>query len=241
MIFGAILAGGVGSRMGIESMPKQFLLLGEKPIFIHTLEKFLLCPQFDAVYLGVHKDWVEFAEDAISSYIDMHDIPVRVVAGGKDRNSTIMNIVDAISADHACADDSIVVTHDSVRPFVKLSTLEENIKAALEFGACDTVVPATDTIVVSDDGRKIDSIPLRSTMYQGQTPQSFRISVLKKAYGRLEVEDLDSLTDACGMLVMQGHPVQMVLGDSSNIKLTTIADYRIAQAMVGSGAVPDDK
>ena len=68
MIFGAILAGGVGSRMNIESMPKQYLPLNEKPVFIHTLEKFLLCSEFDAVFIGTHGDWVEYTKDAVAQY-----------------------------------------------------------------------------------------------------------------------------------------------------------------------------
>lgn len=119
MLFGAILAGGVGSRMNIDSMPKQFLPLGSKPIFMHTLEKFLLCDQFDAVYLGVHGDWVDFVEDALST-AGLADAPVRVVKGGADRNGTIMSIIEGIEREFGESDEHVIVTHDSVRPFVKL-------------------------------------------------------------------------------------------------------------------------
>ena len=91
MLFGAILAGGVGSRMNIDSMPKQFLPLGSKPIFMHTLEKFLLCDQFDAVYLGVHGDWVDFVEDALSTagLADAHDGAIAVGAALHYTNGSI--------------------------------------------------------------------------------------------------------------------------------------------------------
>ena len=234
MIFGAILAGGVGSRMNIESMPKQYLPLGDKPIFLHTLEKFLMCEEFDAVYIGTHADWVDFTKDTIESS-PLANAPVHVVVGGESRNGTIMNIIKAIEADFGASNDNIIVTHDSVRPFVKLSTIKENIAAAREFGACDTVIPATDTIVVSEGGETIDSIPLRSTMYQGQTPQSFRISVLKELYEGLGEDERATLTDACKILVLKGQPVHLVEGDVTNIKLTTIMDYRVAQAMVETG------
>ena len=87
MIFGAILAGGVGSRMNIESMPKQYLPLNEKPVFIHTLEKFLLCSEFDAVFIGTHGDWVEYTKDAVAQY-GFGETPVHVVQGGADRNGS---------------------------------------------------------------------------------------------------------------------------------------------------------
>lgn len=234
MIFGAILAGGVGSRMNIESMPKQYLPLGSKPVFLHTLEKFLMCDEFDAVYIGTHADWVDFTRDSVTSCA-FAKTPVKVVTGGQDRNGTIMNIIDAIEEDFGASDDHIIVTHDSVRPFVKLVTIKANIAAAREFGACDTVIPATDTIVVSEGGETIDSIPLRSAMYQGQTPQSFRISVLKKLYAGLDEGERATLTDACKILVLKGQSVHLVEGDVTNIKLTTLMDYKTAQAMVEMG------
>ena len=234
MIYGALLAGGIGSRMNIESMPKQFLPLGSKPVFLHTLEKFCLCSRFDCLYVGVHKDWLGFVEDQIEA-AELGGMPVRAVCGGANRNETIMNIIEAIESEFGVDDESFVVTHDSVRPFVKLSTIEKNIDAVREHGACDTVIPATDTIVESDDGASIASIPDRSRMYQGQTPQSFRIRVLKDLYAGLSQQEKDSLTDACKVLVMKGEPVAMVEGDVTNIKLTTIMDYKVAQAMVESG------
>ena len=83
MIFGAILAGGVGSRMNIESMPKQYLPLNEKPVFIHTLEKFLLCSEFDAVFIGTHGDWVEYTKDAVAQYGNPYfDVDRRVARSG---------------------------------------------------------------------------------------------------------------------------------------------------------------
>lgn len=236
MIFGAILAGGVGSRMDIESMPKQFLPLGERPILIHTLEKFCLCGRFDALYVGVHKDWITHTEDLLTKF-GLGRFPIEVICGGNDRNGTIMNILDGIEARHGSDETHVVVTHDSVRPFVKLSIIEENIDAALRFGACDTVIPATDTIVQSEDGGFLSGVPSREHMYQGQTPQSFNVSLLKELYAELTDEEKSALTDACKVLVMRDKPVKMVTGDVTNIKLTTIMDYKIAQAMIESKIV----
>lgn len=234
MIFGALLAGGVGSRMNIESMPKQFLPLGSKPIFVHTLEKFLLCEEFDAIYIGVHKDWLDFVEDAIKD-VALSSIPVRAVCGGQDRNGTIMSVIAAIEAEHGESDDHIIVTHDSVRPFIKVSTIMANIEAAKQHGACDTVIPATDTIVKSQNGEQIDDIPSRAMMFQGQTPQSFKMSLLKRVYESLTDQEKQILTDACKIFVMKDLPVALVEGDATNIKLTTIMDYKVAQAMLVSG------
>lgn len=232
MIFGAILAGGTGSRMNIADMPKQFLPLGDKPIVVHTLEKFLLCGQFDAIYLGVHPSWVTHMQDLIAQYVKTQK-KIVVVPGGGDRNETILNIVEGIEADYGESDEHIIVTHDAVRPFVTMRILEENIAAAKEHGAVDTVTPAIDTIVCSKDGRVISDIPDRRMMYQGQTPQSFRMSMMKRLYLSLSEEEKGILTDACKICIVRDQPVHLVEGEISNLKITTISDYKIAQAMLG--------
>lgn len=234
MIFGAILAGGVGSRMHMGDMPKQFLPLGDKPILIHTLEKFLTCSKFEAVYIGVHADWENHLKDLIKKHIPTELLgKVRTVCGGGDRNSTILNIVGAIEKDFGENEDNIIVTHDSVRPFVTLRMLEENIEYAQKYGAVDTVTSAVDTIVVSENGEIISDIPNRAKMYQGQTPQSFNINLLKKLYASLSKEEKEILTDACKICVVRNHPVYLVEGAYTNLKITTPGDYKIAQAMVG--------
>ncbi len=234
MIFGAILAGGVGSRMSISDMPKQFLDLGEKPIIVHTLEKFKLCSRLDHIYLGVHPDWLTHTNDLIEKYLGKAAAEnVHVVAGGTDRNSTIFNIISDIEKNFGESEDNIIITHDSVRPFVTQRMIDENIDAAIKYGAVDTVTSAIDTIVESDDGEFIKEIPNRQKMYQGQTPQSFKISVLKKLYSELTDDEKAILTDACKICIVKGYPVYMVEGEISNIKITTVSDYKIAQAMVG--------
>lgn len=233
MIFGAILAGGVGTRMNISDMPKQFLDLGEKPIIIHTLEKFLVCPQIDHIYIGVHENWLLHMEDLIHKYIKEKREIIHVVSGGKDRNSTIMNIVSEIEKDFGEKEDNYIITHDSVRPFITARILNDNIQAVKKYNACDTVVGAIDTIVVSEDGETIENIPDRRWMYQGQTPQSFQINLLKKLYEELMDEEKEILTDACKICVVRQVPVHLVEGETSNLKITTVSDYKIAQAMVG--------
>lgn len=237
MIFGAILAGGVGSRMNIADRPKQFLQLGDKPIIAHTLEKFLLCSRLDRVYVGVHPNWLLHMQDLLDKYVPDQKDMVTLVPGGGDRNNTIMNIASQIEKDFGESDDHIIVTHDSVRPFVTMRIIEENIDAALQYGAVDTVIEATDTIVVSEDAKIITEIPNRKKMFQGQTPQSFNLKLLKELYNDLTDEEKGILTDACKICVVRNKPVHLVRGEVSNLKITTISDYKIAQAMIGGNAI----
>lgn len=237
MIFAGILAGGTGSRMNLADMPKQFLDLGDKPIVIHTLEKFLLCGRIDEVYVGVHSNWLSHMEALVDRYIKVRSENVHIVAGGMDRNGTIMNLVDAIENDFKKSESHYIITHDSVRPFLTSKIINDNIDAVIKYKVCDTVIPATDTIVVSDDGQMITDIPVRSRMYQGQTPQSFQMTLLRTLYESLNIEEKAILTDACKIAVVRNQPVYLVQGEPSNMKLTTVSDYNIAQAMVGGKAI----
>ncbi|MBQ5852327.1 MAG: 2-C-methyl-D-erythritol 4-phosphate cytidylyltransferase [Lachnospiraceae bacterium] len=234
MIFAGILAGGIGSRMNIADMPKQFLPLMGKPIIIHTIEKFLICDKIDYVYVGVHKEWITHMNDIVEKYLSPFKDKVILTKGGQDRNDTIINIISEIESRHSICDEDIILTHDGVRPFITRRIIEENIIAAKEHGACDTVIPATDTIVISEDGGIISHVPERKQMYQGQTPQSFKISLLKKTYNEITQDEKSILTDACKALVIKAVPVAIVLGDVSNIKITTMTDLKIAEYLVSS-------
>ena len=147
-------------------------------------------------------------------------------------NETIMNAISYIEKTDGLDDDTIIVTHDSVRPFVTHRMIEDNIKAAEEFGACDTVIPASDTIVESTNGDAISSIPLRQHMYQGQTPQSFKAKALRDDYNSLSDEEKAILTDAAKILVMKGRTVKLVKGETYNIKITYPYDLRIARSLL---------
>ena len=232
MVFAAILAGGSGVRMGNPNKPKQFFYLGEKPILVHTLEKFCASGRFDGVLVLTPATWVQQTRDIIAKHCPQYADTVAVIAGGAERNDTIMNAIRYFEDECDADEGSIVVTHDAVRPFVSLRIIEENIEAAAEYGACDTVVPATDTIVESADGKVISAIPDRSKLYQGQTPQSFNMAALREMLESLTAEESAILTDACKAFVLRGRPVALVRGDVGNIKITYPQDLRVAEAML---------
>lgn len=232
MIYAGILAGGTGTRMGISNMPKQFLDLGNKPIIIHTIEKFLLEPEIEKIVVGVHEDWISHAEDLVEEYISTFKDKIIIVAGGSDRNTTIENIIKAIDDYKELTDEDIVITHDSVRPFITLRIIKDNIRLAKECDAVDTVVEAVDTIVESTNGEYITNIPNRAHYYQGQTPQSFRCKDFLSLYNSLTNEEKQILTDACKIFVIKGKEVALAKGEYSNLKITTVTDLKIAKSML---------
>lgn len=235
-IFGVVLAGGIGSRMGNVEKPKQFMEVGGKPIIVHTIEKFAVNPQFERIIVLSPKQWIKYTQDVIRRYI-MDSSRIDVIQGGATRNDTIMNAIDHIEAQYGMDEETIIVTHDSVRPFVTHRILEDNIRYAKEMGACDTVIPATDTIVESTDNQCITNIPDRSKMYQGQTPQSFRAKKLRDVFQALTPEEKEILTDACKILVLKGEKVHLVDGEVFNIKITYPYDLRVAESLLATEKV----
>lgn len=230
MIYGAILAGGIGSRMGNEK-PKQYINIGDKPIILHTIEKFCLCNDFEEILILCPKDWMEYTKGLIKKYVSASG-RIKVLEGGDTRNETIQNAISYIEEKGHLDEDTIIVTHDAVRPFVTYRIIKENIEAAQKYGACDTVVPATDTIVESRDGSIISAIPDRAKLYQGQTPQSFRALKLRQLYHSLTPEEKDILTDAAKIFVIKGEPVELVRGEISNVKITYPYDLTVAESLL---------
>ena len=178
MKYAGILAGGIGSRMGNVPLPKQFLKLDAKPILIHTLEKFILLNEFEKIIIATPLKWLGHTKDILKKF-NIDDSRVEVIEGGKDRNETIMNIISYLEKLYKVSEEDVIVTHDAVRPFLTHRIIKENIEYATKYGAVDTVIKAVDTIVTTTDQESIDSIPFRDNMYQGQTPQSFKIKLLK--------------------------------------------------------------
>ena len=232
-LFGVVLAGGSGTRMGNMERPKQFLELAGKPIIIHTMEKMLAHSEFDKVLVLCPQAWVSHMKDLVKKQISFQDM-VEVLEGGSTRNETIMNAIRFVEKTWGITEDTAFVTHDAVRPFVSHRIIKENIEHVCNYDACDTVIPATDTIVESQDGNTISEIPDRAKMYQGQTPQSFKVLKFKENYNSLTDKEKDVLTDACKIMVMKGNKVHLILGDVENIKITHPADLRFAEALIGA-------
>ncbi|MDD2518923.1 MAG: 2-C-methyl-D-erythritol 4-phosphate cytidylyltransferase [Bacilli bacterium] len=231
MIYAEILAGGSGKRMGNTEMPKQFLMLGNKPIFIHTVEQFLINTKIDKILVCCPNAWISHTKDMLHKYLT-DTSKIEVVEGGSNRNETIINGCEFINENYGINDDDIIITHDAVRPFINQRIIDDNIEMAKKYNAVDTVISAIDTIVESKDGKIISSIPVRNEMYQGQTPQSFNLKKLMELYYSLNEEEKDVLTDACKIFVIKGEDVHIVNGEVYNIKITTLHDLKLSNAIL---------
>ena len=230
MIFAGIVAGGSGTRMKSSNVPKQFIRVLDKPIFIYTVEKFAAQKHIDEIYIGIKPEWHEVMDTLLAEY-SIDTKRVKVIDGGSDRNATVMNIVSAIKAAHKVKKGDIILTHDAVRPFLTDKMIEDNIIGALKYSACGTYVKCVDTVVSSQDGETVDETLDRSRLYRAQTPQSFDITLLDKYYSELDEKQKSQLTDTCSIFTAKGEKIHIVEGDAINIKITTDSDLIIAKLL----------
>jgi len=226
-VFGVVLAGGSGTRMGGEQ-PKQFQKIADRPILIRTLETFLQVPELTEILLVTPAAWTDHSRKLIEQYLGQQP-RIRLVEGGTDRSGSLMQAIYALDAVGALDEDTILVTHDAVRPFVTVGMIEAGIAMAKTGTPAMTVIPATDTIVCSVDGKRIDQVPDRTTMYQMQTPQTFGAVLFRRCFEQLTVEEQNTVTDASGVFLRTGVPVGMVAGAKTNIKITWPEDLIIAE------------
>lgn len=231
MVFAAVFAGGIGSRMGNSETPKQYLELGTRPVIIHTIEKFFINETIDEIIVLCPKAWVAHTRDLIKKHLP-EGKRITVIAGGETRNGTLEKAIEFIESNYETDEDTVLVTHDAVRPFLTHRIIVENVEAAVKYGACDTVIPATDTIVESADGKMISSIPERKRMFQGQTPQSFRLKELERVLASLTEDEKAILTDACKIFSIKNKEVYMVEGEVFNIKITYPYDLKVAHTLL---------
>lgn len=228
MIYALILGSGIGSRMGNTTLPKQFLKIGNKPIIIHTIEQFILSTRVNKIIVVVSSDYENYLKDLFKEY-KLNNIDI--VIGGFDRSSSMINGCNYILDNYAVNDNDIIITHDAVRPFVTGRIINDNIDKIKNYDAIDTVIPATDTIVEVDDDI-ISNIPIRSKMFQGQTPQTFRLKELVSIYNSLSNEEKEILTDACKIYTLKNKRVGYVKGEIYNLKITTKFDLNVAHSIV---------
>jgi len=209
-------------------IPKQFLMLGDAPVFIHGVRTLLAEPQIKELWVGSNGDWYSLAEEQIHAFLK-DDGRVRLCEGGTDREGTLMNILAAICRENEIGEDDIVLIHDAVRPFVTGRIIRDLIKEMAFCEACNTVIPVNDTIIRSINGTEVADIPARSELFAGQSPQGFRIKTLLNAFRNLDADTRSKLTETTKACFVQGIPVHIVRGELYNFKITSQFDFQLAE------------
>ena len=229
MNIAAIFSGGSGVRMG-AGIPKQFLQVNGKPILIHTIELFQYHDMIDKIYISVLEDYIEYTYALVNEF-NLTKVAA-IVPGGETAQDSIYHALKKIEDENPS--DSIVLLHDGVRPFVSYETIKNNIEGVLLHGNAITCTSCYETILISENGKTVQTVPFRKNTYAAQAPQSFILSDIIKAHDivRSSPTRYENLVDNCTLIKSLGWTANMVCGNRGNIKVTTPEDVYIMRGLL---------
>lgn len=219
--YALIVAGGSGSRMKTD-IPKQFLYLKEKPVLMHTLEKFYRYSNSITLILVLPEQQITYWEGLCKKH--SFNIPHQIVYGGDTRFQSVKNGLAVI--DEA---NSLVAIHDGVRPLISLEIIAQSFKVAQDMGTGIASVPLKDSIrlIEKDQNKAMNRANFRIV----QTPQTFRTELIKKAF---EAKEQTFFTDDASVAEFSGFKIVLIDGNYENIKITTPEDLLVAEALMNS-------
>ena len=220
---GIIVAGGKSERMGAD-IDKAFLSLGTKPVVLYSLFAFEKCSDIDEVILVVRKDRIEAARQAVRMF-GCNKVK-KIVAGGTLRQKSVINGMKEVDKE-----TDIVVVHDGGRPCVSANLISQTVASAKQHGSGIAAVKITDTVKQVDKGMVISETIDRSKLWLVQTPQAFKINLLKKALTFI-VKKKIKVTDEASAVELVSKGVRLVAASFSNIKITTPDDLTFAAALM---------
>lgn len=219
-----IVAAGTGKRMK-SAIAKQYIELRGRTILSYTVETFNKSEYIDEIILVISKEAINFVREEIVLKYGFNKVNA-VVEGGAERQNSVYNGLQAVSAD--C---DVVLIHDGVRPFVTDKYIAQLESIAMEYGACVLGAPVKDTIKVCDEEGNIIDTPKRSTLWIAQTPQCFKHDVIMGAYEDAMAQGYYG-TDDSMLVERMGTKIKMVKGDYNNIKITTPEDLYMGEVIL---------
>jgi len=217
--YAVIVAGGSGSRMQ-SSIPKQFMMLKEKPLLYYTLDVFLRSYADMNIILVLPEEYIGTGQEIIDAYFDYDRI--RITTGGRTRFHSVQNGLKLVE------DESIVLVHDAVRCLLDVSLIHRCYEAAYEFGAVVPTVASKDSVrIINEDGSN-ESVDRRN-VHLVQTPQTFLSTILIPAY---TIDYKDKFTDEATVVEAFGMKIKLIEGDEGNIKITRPEDMELAKILL---------
>ncbi|MDH8700901.1 2-C-methyl-D-erythritol 4-phosphate cytidylyltransferase [Dysgonomonadaceae bacterium PH5-43] len=230
-----ILAGGSGSRME-EAIPKQFLKVAGKKVIEHTIDVFEQNENIDDIIIVSKADYIPEVEQLIIN--NQYTKVRKVLQGGKERYHSSLAAINAGEND----EDNLIF-HDAVRPLVNNRIINDCIESLKRYDVVNVAIKTTDTIIQVDDNNLITSIPQRSALRNGQTPQCFKRSIIKKAYETALKDPNFVTTDDCGVVkkYLPEVPIFVVDGEVFNMKLTYREDLFLLDKLFQLKSISDNK
>lgn len=227
MNIAVIFAGGKGVRMGHER-PKQFIEVYDKPIIIHTLEKFEEHDEIDAIYISCIKDWISHLTELIKQY-KITKVK-KIVPGGTTGQLSIYNGLVAAYEEYP-EKDNIVLIHDGVRPFIDSDLISRNIEAVKKYGSAVSSSPAIETFAITKEDGQVETIVDRNKSMVAKAPQSFYLSEIMEVHKQALKDGVDNSIDSCSLLYSYGKKIHTISCSTDNIKITTPKDLYISKYM----------
>lgn len=227
MAIALLTAAGTGSRMG-QDIPKQFMHIDNKPIIIHTLERFQEHPGIDAIIVVTLESWI----DVLWAYANQFNITKLkwIVPGGATGQESIYRGICKL---HECVnDDEIVLIHDGNRCLVSHEIISNNLAVFKERGCAITAIPCVEAVFESKDGvESTKSIP-RETLWRTQTPHAYTLGKLLWAHAEAAKQNITDTAATCTLMQELGEPIFFSIGSEENLKITTVDDLKIFKALL---------
>jgi len=229
MNYGIILLGGDSLRTS-TSLPKQYIVIGDKEVFLYPFELFLKNPNINKILLVVSREYVDFVEIKISQY--KTDKEISVIEGGTTRQDSSFLALRFIKNNEQDLNNINIIIHDAARPLLTTKVLNNVINALTNNEAVTTYFPISDSLLSSQDQEYVDDYPSRKTIYAIQTPQAFRFNLIYEAHEEALNKKYENITDDSMLVKKLNKPVKMVLGDSFNFKITTYDDLMMLRKII---------
>lgn len=224
-----IKAGGVGSRMG-AGIPKQFISVNGKPIIIHTLEAFEKHPSIDAIYVVCVEGW----QKNLETYAQKYGITklAGIATGGETSLKSIRNGLDAVREKYS--DDDILLIHDANRPCVTEDIISDVLAECGKYGMAVAAVPCNDEVAVlsSPGGKSSDSFADHKMLCCIQTPDAYKLHIVSRIFDEATEEQMLRLGATNVLAIQQGYTMHFSMGASTNIRLTTMEDIMLMEALI---------
>lgn len=229
MNYGIILLGGDSLRTS-TSLPKQYIVIGDKEVFLYPFELFLKNPNINKILLVVSREYADFVKIKISQY--KTDKEISVIEGGTTRQDSSFLALRFIKNNEQDLDNINIIIHDAARPLLTTKVLNNVINALTNNEAVTTYFPISDSLLSSQDQEYVDDYPSRKTIYAIQTPQAFRFNLIYEAHEEALNKKYENITDDSMLVKKLNKPVKMVLGDSFNFKITTYDDLMMLRKII---------
>lgn len=222
-----ILAGGIGSRMG-STLPKQFLLINDKPVIVHTIERFECHKQIDAILIVCESNWIEYLNDLLKRY-NFKKVNWIIPGGSTGHDSTrnaiffLRTIIDA---------EDFVVIHDAVRPILPKIAIDEMLRIAHAKGNASLAIPCHETVIYTEDQLSGTQELERNKLMRVQTPQAYRYSLILPWYEMAEKDNKHDFIYADIVGVYYGARIYFSKGFTNNIKITRKEDLVLCDSLL---------